>query len=101
MAFESSGILISFLHFFGSIIIKNIILYKLAIGLRVVFERRRCCGIADVSLLQNKQFLPKETLVYIRLVEYALQALDIYTINVTPLGLTNVRSAAYVTLCSS
>jgi len=37
-------------------------------------------------------------LVYIRLVEYALQALDIYTINVTPLGLTNVRSAAYVAL---
>jgi len=54
------------------------------------------CGLADITLLQNKQFLPKETLVYIRLVEYALQALDIYTINVTPLGLTNIRSAAYV-----
>ena len=54
------------------------------------------CVIADITLLQNKQFLPKETLVYIRLVEYALQALDIYTINVTPLGLTNVRSATYV-----
>jgi len=53
----------------------------------------RACVIADITLLQNKQFLPKETLVYIRLVEYALQALDIYTINVTPLGLTNVRSA--------
>ena len=53
-------------------------------------------GVVDITLLQNKQFLPKETLVYIRLVEYALQALDIYTINVTPLGLTNVRSAAYV-----
>ena len=63
----------------------------------VMFKMCRC-GNADVSLLQNKQFLPKETLVYIRLVEYALQALDIYTINVTPLGFTNVRSAAYVTL---
>ena len=57
------------------------------------------CVAADITLLQNKQFLPKETLVYIRLVEYALHALDIYTINVTPLGLTNVRSAAYVPFC--
>ena len=50
----------------------------------------------DVSLIQNKQFLPKETLVYVRLVEYALQALDIYTINVTASGQAVVKPAAYV-----
>lgn len=30
----------------------------------------------------NKQFQPKETLVYIRLVKWAMEALDIYTLNV-------------------
>ena len=49
--------------------------------------------ITDLSLVQNKQFLPKETLVYVRLVKYALQALDIYTINVSPNGQAMVRPA--------
>ncbi len=35
---------------------------------------------------QAKQFSPKETLVYIRLVKYAMEALDIYTLNATPPG---------------
>ena len=32
----------------------------------------------------NTQFQPKETLVYIRLVKWAMEALDIYTLNTTP-----------------
>ena len=54
----------------------------------------------DVSLIQNKQFVPKETLVYVRLVEFALQALDIYTINVTAAGQAVVKPAAWVILLS-
>lgn len=50
--------------------------------------------LTDISLIQNKQFLPRETLVYIRLVEYTLQALDIYTINVSQMGQTFIRSPA-------
>ena len=34
----------------------------------------------DGQMVQNKQFQPKETLVFIRLIKYALQALDIYTL---------------------
>ncbi len=33
---------------------------------------------------------------FVRLVKYALQALDIYTINLTPAGQTYIRQAAYV-----
>ncbi|KFM75844.1 Transformation/transcription domain-associated protein, partial [Stegodyphus mimosarum] len=36
--------------------------------------------------MQNKQFQPKETLVFIRLIKYALQALDIYTLTVPASG---------------
>lgn len=36
--------------------------------------------------IQSKQFQPKETLVFIRLVKWALQALDIYTLSATPLA---------------
>ncbi|KAL5007444.1 hypothetical protein ScPMuIL_016250 [Solemya velum] len=52
----------------------------------------------DASLIQNKQFLPKESLVYVRLVKYALQALDIYTINVNATGHAVVRPAAVQTV---
>ncbi|KAJ8314001.1 hypothetical protein KUTeg_008562 [Tegillarca granosa] len=47
----------------------------------------------DTTIVQNKQFLPKEALVYIRLVKYALQALDIYTINVSSTGQAVIRPA--------
>ena len=36
--------------------------------------------------MQQKQFQPKETLVYIRLVKWAMEALDIYTLNTTATG---------------
>merc|ERR1712008_31978 len=36
------------------------------------------------AVLPNSQFQPKETLVYIRLVKWAMEALDIYTLNTTP-----------------
>ncbi|XP_076072619.1 transformation/transcription domain-associated protein-like isoform X5 [Mytilus galloprovincialis] len=47
----------------------------------------------EATTIPAKQFLPKETLVYIRLVKYALQALDIYTINVSPTGQAVIRPA--------
>jgi transformation/transcription domain-associated protein len=37
------------------------------------------------TAIQSKQFQPKETLVFIRLVKWAMQALDIYTLSVTPI----------------
>ncbi|KAI0213607.1 Transformation/transcription domain-associated protein [Lamellibrachia satsuma] len=49
----------------------------------------------DEAFIQNKQFLPKETLVYVRLVKYALQALDIYTINMSASGQPVIRPTAY------
>ncbi|XP_052826902.1 transformation/transcription domain-associated protein [Octopus bimaculoides] len=48
-----------------------------------------CKGGPDL----NKQFLPKEILVFIRLVRYALQALDIYTVNLSSTGQAMVRPA--------
>ena len=48
----------------------------------------------DASIIQNKQFLPKETLVFVRLVKHALKALDIYTINVSASGQAFIRPAA-------
>lgn len=51
-------------------------------------------SFAELTFVQNKQFLPKETLVYVRLVQFALQALDIYTINVGATGQASVRPAA-------
>ena len=48
---------------------------------------------SEQTMVTNKQFLPKETLVYVRLVRHALQALDIYTINVNPAGQAFIRPA--------
>ncbi|XP_034936834.1 transformation/transcription domain-associated protein [Chelonus insularis] len=39
-----------------------------------------CANCKSGDVIQSKQFQPKETLVFIRLVKWALQALDIYTI---------------------
>ncbi|XP_027217728.2 transformation/transcription domain-associated protein isoform X2 [Penaeus vannamei] len=40
-----------------------------------------CKSAVDPGLTLNKSFHPKETLVFIRLVKWAMQALDIYTLN--------------------
>ncbi|XP_048245320.1 transformation/transcription domain-associated protein-like isoform X4 [Haliotis rufescens] len=58
----------------------------------------KAIGNADTSLLQNKQFQSKETLVYVRLVKYALEALDIYTVNVTSTGQAFIRPAVVQTV---
>ncbi|XP_074658755.1 transformation/transcription domain-associated protein-like [Tubulanus polymorphus] len=52
----------------------------------------------DLSMVTNKQFTSKETLVFVRLVRYALQALDIYTINTGPNGQAFVRPAVVQTV---
>lgn len=43
-----------------------------------------CKNSTGDAPIQSKQFQPKETLVFIRLVKWAMQALDIYTLSVTP-----------------
>ncbi len=48
---------------------------------------------AALASAQSKQFQPKETLVYIRLVKWAMEALDIYTLNATPGTTTGPASA--------
>lgn len=45
-----------------------------------------CKSSSENNTVQSKQFQPKETLVYISLVKWAMQALDIYTLNVGPSG---------------
>lgn len=40
--------------------------------------------VASPAAAVNTQFQPKETLVYIRLVKWAMEALDVYTLNTTP-----------------
>ncbi|XP_033101198.1 transformation/transcription domain-associated protein-like isoform X1 [Anneissia japonica] len=51
-------------------------------------------GGAETSFAaQNKQFHPKETAVFVKLVKYALQALDIYQIQVSATGQLGVRPA--------
>ncbi|XP_058799221.1 transformation/transcription domain-associated protein [Phymastichus coffea] len=44
------------------------------------------CANCKTGDVQSKQFQPKETLVFIRLVKWALQALDIYTIGPPAIG---------------
>ena len=41
-------------------------------------------GMSGATVLTSSQFQPKETLVYIRMVKWAMEALDIYTLNTTP-----------------
>ncbi|XP_072179557.1 transformation/transcription domain-associated protein-like [Diadema setosum] len=53
-----------------------------------------CKVVADVqSNPQSKQFHPKETAVFIKLVKHALKALDIYQIQISPSGQTSIRPA--------
>ncbi|QQP58073.1 Transformation/transcription domainassociated proteinlike [Caligus rogercresseyi] len=43
-----------------------------------------CTNVKTELISQNKQFQPKETAIYIRLVKWAMIALDVYTLNTTP-----------------
>ena len=43
-----------------------------------------CKSSATLSLVTTKQFQPHETLVFVRLVKWALKALDIYTLSLGP-----------------
>ncbi|XP_040565461.1 LOW QUALITY PROTEIN: transformation/transcription domain-associated protein [Lepeophtheirus salmonis] len=43
-----------------------------------------CTNVKTELISQNKQFQPKETAIYIRLVKWAMVALDVYTLNTTP-----------------
>jgi transformation/transcription domain-associated protein len=52
------------------------------------------------ATIQSKQFQPKETLVFIRLVKWAMQALDIYTLSVTALAPGTILSSGQRTQSS-
>jgi len=51
-------------------------------NIKTFFQAGATAAAAALSQAQ-KQFQPKETLVYIRLVKWAMEALDIYTLNTT------------------
>ncbi|XP_014681160.1 PREDICTED: transformation/transcription domain-associated protein-like [Priapulus caudatus] len=51
-----------------------------------------CKGSNDAAFVQSKHFQSKETLVFIRLVKYALASLDIYTINYSASGQMSLRT---------
>uniref|UniRef100_T1KDE0 PIK-related kinase FAT domain-containing protein n=1 Tax=Tetranychus urticae TaxID=32264 RepID=T1KDE0_TETUR len=48
----------------------------------------RAAGDTSTTPPQQKQFHPKETILYIRLVKYALMALDVYTITPSPVNIS-------------
>jgi len=56
----------------------------LVCGVKTITWGCTSCKPADTSHQFNKQFQPKETLIYIRLVKWAMEALDVYTLNTTP-----------------
>lgn len=41
-------------------------------------------SVPDAQFIPNKQLQPKETQIYIKLVKYAMQALDIYQVKPLP-----------------
>ena len=55
----------------------------LVCGVKTITWGIASCRSTDINQAQvlQKQFQPKETGVFVRLVKYALQALDIYTVN--------------------
>ncbi|XP_028844478.1 transformation/transcription domain-associated protein isoform X1 [Denticeps clupeoides] len=52
-----------------------------------------CKSPGEAQFIPNKQLQPKETQIYIKLVKYAMQALDIYQVQVAANGQTYIRVA--------
>ncbi|XP_072415930.1 transformation/transcription domain-associated protein isoform X1 [Chiloscyllium punctatum] len=52
-----------------------------------------CKAPGEASFIPNKQLQPKETQIYIKLVKYAMQALDIYQVQIAGNGQTYIRVA--------
>ncbi|XP_059386724.1 transformation/transcription domain-associated protein-like isoform X1 [Carassius carassius] len=52
-----------------------------------------CKAPGEAQFIPNKQLQPKETQIYIKLVKYAMQALDIYQVQITGNGQTYIRVA--------
>ena len=44
----------------------------------------RALSLPEAQFIPNKQLQPKETQIYIKLVKYAMQALDIYQVRQRP-----------------
>lgn len=52
-----------------------------------------CKAPGEAQFVPNKQLQPKETQIYIKLVKYAMQALDIYQVQIAANGQTYIRVA--------
>ncbi|XP_072524219.1 transformation/transcription domain-associated protein isoform X1 [Salminus brasiliensis] len=52
-----------------------------------------CKAPGEAQFIPNKQLQPKETQIYIKLVKYAMQALDIYQVQIAGNGQTYIRVA--------
>ncbi|KAI5103190.1 transformation/transcription domain-associated protein isoform X3, partial [Silurus meridionalis] len=52
-----------------------------------------CKAPGEAQFIPNKQLQPKETQIYIKLVKYAMQALDIYQVQIANNGQTYIRVA--------
>ncbi|XP_053495085.1 transformation/transcription domain-associated protein isoform X3 [Ictalurus furcatus] len=52
-----------------------------------------CKAPGEAQFIPNKQLQPKETQIYIKLVKYAMQALDIYQVQIASNGQTYIRVA--------
>ncbi|MCJ8738438.1 hypothetical protein PDJAM_G00035900 [Pangasius djambal] len=52
-----------------------------------------CKAPGETQFIPNKQLQPKETQIYIKLVKYAMQALDIYQVQIASNGQTYIRVA--------
>nr|XP_006000847.1 PREDICTED: transformation/transcription domain-associated protein [Latimeria chalumnae] len=52
-----------------------------------------CKAPGETQFIPNKQLQPKETQIYIKLVKYAMQALDIYQVQIAVNGQTYIRVA--------
>lgn len=53
--------------------------------------------LADAQFIPNKQLQPKETQIYIKLVKYAMQALDIYQVKPLPHPTYSLSQRLHVT----
>uniref|UniRef100_A0A8C3CL18 Transformation/transcription domain associated protein n=1 Tax=Cairina moschata TaxID=8855 RepID=A0A8C3CL18_CAIMO len=65
----------------------------LVCGVKTITWGITSCKAPGAQFIPNKQLQPKETQIYIKLVKYAMQALDIYQVQIAGNGQTYVRVA--------
>ncbi|ERE76894.1 transformation/transcription domain-associated protein [Cricetulus griseus] len=65
----------------------------LVCGVKTITWGITSCKAPGAQFIPNKQLQPKETQIYIKLVKYAMQALDIYQVQIAGNGQTYIRVA--------